>query len=203
MTDTRPRSPAVARNRDPIRVVLETEMADSRAVLEIGSGTGEHAVYFARHLPWLTWQPSDRAENLPGIRQWIVARPAPNLLEPLALDVANPPTLLPVFDTVFSANTAHIMHPEQVAQMFALAASRLEVGQRFYLYGPFRRNGEFTSDSDRRFDQSLREQDPGMGIRNIESLDELGSELGLCRQALHAMPANNFIAVWRREAAAD
>lgn len=198
MTGTElPSAPATARNRDPILGVLEEELSGAESVLEIGSGTGEHAVYFAPRLDWLHWQPSDRAENLPTIRAWLAARPAPNLSEPIELDVNVPPDMGRRFDAVFSANTAHIMSLREVRAMFAIVGRVLDPRGRFLLYGPFNEQGRFTSESNARFDASLRAQDPRMAIRDLAELDAMAAEHGLGRIRLSAMPANNFIAVWQ------
>lgn len=196
----KPTAPAVQRNRDAILEVLLSEFASRRLVLEIGSGTGEHAVYFAPHLHWLTWQTSDRSLNHPGILAWLADASGANLRAPLTIDVASPPDLNADFDAVFSANTAHIMSTAEVRKMFALVGKVLLPGGIFCLYGPFNIDGEFTSDSNARFDASLRAQDPGMGIRELETLDDLAKQEGMVRSSLYAMPANNFIAVWSRPA---
>ena len=198
MNDGRPHAPAAERNRDPILAVLRHELETSRSVLEIGSGTGQHAVYFTAALPWLTWHPTDRAENLPGIRAWAADCPSDNLREPLELDVSAPPAISETYDAAFSANTAHIMSLDEVRLMFGLLDDALSATARFCLYGPFNIGGEFTAGSNQQFDASLRSQDPRMGIRDIEELDQFAGEGGFRRSALHAMPANNFIAVWSR-----
>ena len=195
-TDGRPRSVAVARNRGAILEVLQQELAQAKRVLEIGSGTGEHGIYFARELPWLRWSCSDRAQNHDGIRAWLQHAALQNLDGPLALDVDAPPVLESVYDAVFSANTAHIMSEAQVASMFALVPQVLLSSGRFCLYGPFKLDGQFTSDSNARFDASLRAQDQKMGIRDLEGLDQLASAGGMQRHALYSMPANNFLVVW-------
>lgn len=192
-----PSAPATARNRDPILTVLTDELVEARSVLEIGSGTGEHAVYFAPRLDWLEWQPSDRKDNLAAIRAWLDFRPAPNLRPPIELDVNSPPDFGQGFDAVFSANTAHIMSLPEVERMFALAGRVLNPRGRFCLYGPFNRDGQFTSESNANFDASLRDRDPRMGIRDLNDLDTIAEEHGLNRVRLHPMPANNFLAVWR------
>lgn len=194
----RPSAPAVARNREPILEVLTHEMADRRQVLEIGSGTGEHAVFFAARMPWLNWQTSDLPRNHDGIRAWIQFAAVANVEPPLALDVSDPPRLDRCYDAVFSANTAHIMSRSDVECMFALVGGLLPQGGRFCLYGPFNRDGRYTSDSNAHFDASLRRQDPAMGIRDLGDLDAFGVEGGLSRSALYAMPANNYLAVWTR-----
>jgi Protein of unknown function (DUF938) len=197
-----PDAPATARNREPILAVIRDELASCRQVLEIGSGTGQHAVYFAANLPDIVWQTSDRRENHADITAWLTAAGSANLRPPLALDVLSDADPAGPFDGVFSANTAHIMSIDAVVAMFALVGRLLPAGQPFCLYGPFRIDGEFTSDSNADFDASLRRRDPVMGIRDLEYLDELAGAAGLRRSGLVAMPANNFIAVWRKLATA-
>lgn len=193
-----PRAPAVARNREPILDILRREFAVSTRVLEIGSGTGEHAVFFASAMPWLQWQTSDRVENHAGINAWIEHERLPNVSAPLPLDVSRDPDPSSDFDAVFSANTAHIMSIDQVEAMFALVGRVLHGNGTFCLYGPFRLGGVFRGDGNARFDASLRRQDPDMGIREIDDLDRFAREAGMRRESLHDMPANNHVAVWRR-----
>lgn len=193
----KPYSPASDRNRDPILAVLLRHFSTARTVLEIGSGTGQHAVYFAQAMPALTWQCSDRAEYLPGIRQWLDEAQLPNTPPPIELDVTSPwPSTK--FDAVFSANTLHIMGWEEVKAFFhgldALLADRATLA----VYGPFNYNGAFTSDSNREFDESLRERNPHMGIRDFEAVDALARNIGLQLIEDAAMPANNRCLVWRR-----
>ncbi len=195
-----PRSPAVARNRAAIADILRDELAEASEVLEIGSGSGEHAVYFAEAFSWLTWQPSDRPQYLPGISAWRARSPRPNLLAPLELDVNDPPLLAARFDAAFSANTAHIMSLEEVQRLFRYLPTVLVANSVFCLYGPFKLDGQFTSASNAEFDRSLRAQQSTMGIRDLEALDRMAEEVGFSRAALHPMPANNYLAVWRRDA---
>jgi len=194
----KPSAPATERNRDAILDVLGEEFRHRSSVLEIGSGTGQHAVYFAKSLSHLTWQTSDRSENHDGINAWLASAEAENVLVPLDLDVESPPPLEQSYDAVFSANTSHIMSMRVVECMFGLVGKLLPKEGKFCLYGPFNRNGEFTSDSNARFDASLRGRDPLMGIRNLEDLDALAEQSGMRRSHLYAMPANNFIVVWQR-----
>lgn len=193
-----PTAPAVARNRQPILAVLLEEFQDRRHVLEIGSGTGEHAVYFGPRLPWLTWQTSDRRAHLDDIRARLRLAEVSNVEPPLELDVADPPALKRGYDAVFSANTAHIMSLAEVESMFTLVGELLPDGGKFSLYGPFNRHRQYTSASNARFDESLRLKDPKMGIRDLEDLDAFAAAAGMRRSALHEMPANNHIAVWIR-----
>ena len=197
-----PDAPATGRNRQPILEILETEFRDCRHVLEVGSGTGQHAVFFGEFWPHLTGQTSDIRAIHPDILAWLAAAGPGNVLKPVALDVLQDPDPAGPFDAVFSANTAHIMGIDAVVAMFALVGRLLPAGGPFCLYGPFRIDGAFTSDSNWDFDASLRQRDPLMGIRDLEYLDELAAAAGLERSALVAMPANNFIAVWRKLATA-
>lgn len=197
----KPDAPATHRNRGPILEVLEHEFAASKSVLEIGSGTGQHAVFFGRAMPWLRWQTSDRAENLHGIGAWIGEAALDNVLPPLELDVQKTADPAGRYDAVFSANTAHIMSFAAVECMFKLVARILPGDGLFCLYGPFNDNGEFTSDSNRRFDESLRAGDPAMGIRDLRDLDRMAFDGGLHRHRRYAMPSNNMIVLWRKTGA--
>lgn len=192
----KPNAPAALRNGEPILEVIREEFRECNTVLEIGSGTGQHAVFFGNELPWLAWQTSDVSENHPGINAWIDDANLKNVRTPLELDVRQPPDIEAKFDGVFSANTAHIMGIDAVECMFRVVAECLHDGGRFCLYGPFNLDGEFTSDSNRQFDANLKAQDPHMGIRDLETLDGFAETNGLRRTNLYAMPANNMIAVW-------
>lgn len=194
-----PSAPACERNRQPILDVLRGELDGRSRVLEIGSGTGQHAVFFAAELPQVAWQTSDRPENHEDILAWLEYSGSDNVLPPLALDVE---TFEPGglhFDAVFSANTAHIMPMAAVRRMFALVGGMLEAGGVFCVYGPFNFDGRFSSDSNAEFDASLRQRNAGMGIRDIGELDDFAAAAGLVRVRLYAMPANNHLAVWRKE----
>jgi len=194
----RPFSQACENNKAPILAVLLEALARSRAVLEIGAGTGQHAVHFAPALPHLEWYPSDLARNHPGILAWIAERPAPNLHPPLDLDVRARPWPAPDVDAVFSANTAHIMPWPAVEAMIAGAAGLLPPGGLLLIYGPFRYEGRHTAPSNAAFDASLRRQDPAMGVRDAEALDDAARREGLSLVADHALPANNRLRIWRR-----
>ncbi len=161
----KPYSAACDENRDPILGVLERVLTHPARVLEIGSGTGQHAAYFAARLPYLTWLPSDLAESLSGIRAWAADATAPNLLEPLGLDVMASPWPVDAVDAVFSANTAHIMNEPAVVAMFSGVGRILHPGGLFILYGPFNDAGRYTSESNRRFDDWLKARDPASGIK--------------------------------------
>jgi cyclopropane fatty-acyl-phospholipid synthase-like methyltransferase len=186
-------------NREPILAVLKRCLGDSRQLLEIGSGTGQHAVYFAPEFPDLEWQTSDRAANHAGIEAWLDALPAPNLRPPLALDVSVDSWPQGPYDAVFSANTAHIMHASEVAAMFAGVGRVLSSGGLFLLYGPFNIGGRYTAPSNERFDQWLKSQDPGMGVRDLDWLSELAAGAGLRLEEVVDMPADNKTLVWLAE----
>lgn len=194
----KPYSEACVRNREPILAVLRDAFADRRRVLEIGSGTGQHAVHFAAALPHLLWQTSDRAAYLPGIRQWLAEAGLPNTPAPLEFDV-NDRWPAARFDALFSANTLHIMGWAEVERLFAWLPALLETDARLVVYGPFRYGGEHTSASNAAFDASLRAADPRMGIRDIEAVTALAADIGLHLIADHAMPANNRCLAWQRE----
>jgi cyclopropane fatty-acyl-phospholipid synthase-like methyltransferase len=193
----KPYSAACERNREPILAVLRECFADRRQVLEIGSGTGQHAVHFAAAMPQLRWQCSDRAEHLPGIRAWLDEATLPNTPAPLQLDVAGawPDDR---YDAVFSANTLHITGWPQVQRLFAQLPAITQPGAVLAIYGPFNAGGRHTSESNAAFDQSLRARDPQMGLRDIEAVQALAQEAGFVLLADHPMPANNRCLVWRQ-----
>jgi cyclopropane fatty-acyl-phospholipid synthase-like methyltransferase len=152
----KPYSESCDQNRDPILKVIEPLLRDRIAVLEIGSGTGQHAVYFAAHLPHLIWYASDRSENHAGLAQWLAEARLANLRGPLQLDVTQDPWPYLQVDAVFSANTIHIMHELEVAAFFAGVGRLLPVNGVFLLYGPFNYAGNYTSESNARFDLWLK-----------------------------------------------
>lgn len=194
----KPSAPATERNSSAILGVLRIEFRGCRSVLEIGSGTGQHAVTFASALPHLTWQTSDLDENHEGIRAWLDAANLPNVRRPLSLDVMSADGKAHSYDGVYSSNTAHIMSYPAVVRMFVLVSRVLQDDGVFCLYGPFRQNGRFNTQSNASFHDSLVARDPAMGIRELEDLDALATDGGLHRSRLYAMPANNLLAVWRR-----
>ena len=196
----KPHSPSCERNGEPILAVLREQLADRRHVLEIGSGTGQHAVHFAAALPQLIWQSSDRAENLPGIRAWLDEAALPNTPAPLALDVANAWPAMQ-FDAVFSANTLHIMAWPEVEQLFAKLPAITCPDATLIVYGPFNYEGRHSSDSNAEFDQWLKARGSHMAIRNAEAVDALASHAGFILIDDVAMPANNRCRLWRRSLA--
>lgn len=196
----KPFAPASERNREPILQVLRRHFRDRRRVLEIGSGTGQHAVHFAAAMPWLQWQASDRAAELPGMRAWLDEAALPHTPPPLALDVAAGPWpgTEDAFDAAFSANTLHIMGWPEVEACFAGLARALARDAVLAVYGPFNYGGDFTSDSNRAFDAWLKARDPRSGIRDFEAVDALARDAGFTLAEDAAMPANNRCLVWSR-----
>jgi len=193
----KPFSPACERNQDAILAVLREHFADRTRVLEIGSGTGQHAVHFAPALPWLVWQTSDVAANLPGIRAWLAAAQRPNTPPPLAFDI-NGAAPEAAFDAIFSANTLHIMAWHEVQRLFAMLPALMRPDALLTIYGPFNYGGTFTSASNAAFDASLRADQPQRGIRDFEAVDALAEAAGLTLIDDRAMPANNRCLTWRR-----
>ncbi len=194
-----PFSQACENNQAPILQVLQRHFANRRLVLEIGSGTGQHSVYFAPRLPHLVWQTSDLAENHPGILAWHSRHPAPNLRAPLALDLATSGWPPGGFDAAYTSNTAHIVAWPLVERMFELAGTHLPANGVFAVYGPFNYNGAFTSDGNRAFDAMLRQRDPASGIRNAEDVVSLALSHSLRLIEDNAMPANNRTLVFMKE----
>jgi hypothetical protein len=201
---TKPYSPACERNQGPILDQLCVYFADRRSALEIGSGTGQHAVHVAAGMPWLQWQCSDHVDYLPGIRMWLDEAALPNTPVPFALHaVLDPqPGLAPPpssrYDAVFSANTLHIMGWPEVQALFTGLRRVLADDAVLVVYGPFNDNGAFTSDSNREFDASLKARDPRSGLRDFEAVNALAEAIGLRLVADIVMPANNRTLVWRR-----
>lgn len=194
----KPYSESCDRNRNPILAVIQPLLLGKRAVLEIGSGTGQHAVAFAAKLRHLIWYTSDRDENLPGIKLWIDEAELANIRDPIVLDVAQWPWPDISADAVFSANTAHIMHWPEVEAMISGVARILPDSGLFLLYGPFNYNGRFTSDSNARFDAWLRARDGQSGIRDFNELSHLASRAQLFLKCDVEMPANNRLLCWEK-----
>ncbi|HEY6894865.1 MAG TPA: DUF938 domain-containing protein [Rhodanobacteraceae bacterium] len=198
MTD-KPFAPACERNRDPILAVLRAHFADRTRVLEIGSGTGQHAVHFAAALPFLIWQTSDVAENLPGIRAWLDEAKLANTPAPIVLDVDGSDWPSTPFDAVFSANTLHIMGWREVEKLFGALAAVTTRDAKLAIYGPFNYGGAFTSESNAAFDVWLKRRGPHMGIRDAEAVDALARTAGFELVDDVAMPANNRTRIWQRQ----
>lgn len=194
----KPFSQACVNNRGPIAEILQRVFAQSKNILEIGSGTGQHGVWFAEKMPHLSWQTSDQPHNHAGICQWISDCPAPNLLEPVALDVLSDPWPEGSYDGVFSANTAHIMPWEAFVAMFTGIGEHLLSNGLFCLYGPMKYMGELDAPSNVQFDQMLRQQLPHQGIRKFHDINRLALAAGLILLEDNALPANNRLIVWQK-----
>lgn len=184
-------------NSEPILRVITPYLYSRQSVLEIASGTGQHAIYFCKKLPHLTWQTSDLPIMLPGIQQWIDDSKFSQVLNPIALDVC---TQWPAqsYDAVFSANALHIMNWQQVQCFFNHLSSALHTNGLCILYGPFNYAGQYTSESNARFDQWLKQRDPLSGIRDFESINSLAERQGLQLIKDHSMPSNNRTLVFQK-----
>ncbi|WP_088332193.1 DUF938 domain-containing protein [Lacimicrobium sp. SS2-24] len=193
----KPFSQACENNKQPILNILQEAFANVVSVLEIGSGTGQHGVFFAAHLPHLVWQTSDMADNHDGINAWIDACPSDNLKRPIPFTLGQDTWPEGSFDGVFTANTTHIMQGDEATLMMQSVAENLPPDGVFCQYGPFNIDGQYTSDSNRAFDQSLRARGYG-GIRDVSELQRWvqGSGLALCHR--HLLPANNQLLVWQK-----
>ncbi len=193
----KPFAESCAENQQPILEILQKEFADTRQVLEIGSGTGQHAIFFARALPHLIWQTSDVAEHHSGINAWISDEDLDNTRIPLTLNVENDSWPEQEYDGIFSANTVHIMGWPEVEKMFAGIGQVLLPDGHFCLYGPFNYDGQFSSESNANFDVWLKNRDPKSGVRDVADLSKLAKKAGLKLTEDYEMPANNRILVWQ------
>lgn len=191
-------SSAAERNSQPIFEQLSQLFPAEGKILEIGSGTGQHAVYFCHRLPGVLWQPTDRQVNLHGLYKQFADAANPQILEPVALDVLQDDWPTGPFDAAYSANTSHIMSWEAVQATFVGVAKLLKPGARFCLYGPFNVDGEFTAPSNAEFDKALRAGESEMGLRDVADIEKLGFSHQLLLECKIAMPANNFILVFKR-----
>jgi len=194
-------SDACERNKGVILDVLKNACSDCESVLEVGSGTGQHVVYFARSLPAIHWQPADTAQYLPGLQARLQSEAPNNVASAVELDVRMTPWPVGQYDGVFSANTLHYMGTDCVEAFFRGVGAALRPGGVLVVYGPFRYDDQFTSDSNARFDKYLRESDPVRGIRDFEWVNKLAAaqQLTLVRDV--TMPANNQTLVWSKATA--
>ncbi|MDH3388115.1 MAG: class I SAM-dependent methyltransferase [Gammaproteobacteria bacterium] len=191
----RPFAESAEQNKHVIYDVIEPYLNGD--VLEIGSGTGQHAVFFASQSPAISWQATDLESSLPGIEAWIEASGLDNLPPPLALDVLGDwPDR--GYDVIYSANCFHIMGAPEVAGCIAGVGGCLRAGGVFAVYGPFNYQGRYTSESNARFDQMLKKRDPASGIRDFDWLDGLARNAGLELIEDVPMPANNRILIWQK-----
>lgn len=192
-------APAAARNAGPIADVLARELSGEGRVLEIASGTGEHAVFMARRFPRLTWQPTDLdTENLASIAAWREEAALPNLAAPVALDAADAHWPVTQADALYCCNMVHISPWAATEGLFAGAGRLLSSGQPLCLYGPYLEPHVETAPTNLAFDRSLKERDPRWGLRDTAALDALAERNGLRRSARYAMPANNIMLIYRR-----
>lgn len=195
----KPYAESCEQNCEPISAVLGQFVNERRTVLEIGSGTGQHAVYFSALYPWLEWQTSDLPAYHQGIRAWIADSGLNNVKNPLELDVCGSwPKAR--YDLAFTANTLHIMSMTMVEQFFRQLPGCLHPEAMFLVYGPFNYGGAYTSESNAEFDYWLKQRDPHSGIKNFEWLQDMAVQSGLECSHDFAMPANNRILVWKKSA---
>ena len=190
-------STACDQNKDSILKVIKPLLLNAKSVLEVGSGTGQHCVYFAKELPHLTWQASDQSMYLPSVSAWIDDAKLANTPKELELNVdLDWPE--DKYQAIYSANTVHIMSWEMVLNFFKGVGQVLDKGGVFILYGPFNYNGEYTSANNANFDLWLKDQNPLSAIRDFESLDELAKLHNLILTDDIEMPANNRVLVWKK-----
>ena len=193
----KPFSQACENNKGPILAVLKTVFANVSEVLELASGTGQHACYFSQHLPHLCWQPSDLKENLSGIRAWTNESTQDNILPPIELDVCSNPWPLQIPKAIFTANCLHIISWQSVEILFTYLGANAPQGNYLCIYGPFNYAGNYSSASNAQFDQWLKQRDPQSSIRDFEAVNALAEAAGYCLQEDYKMPANNQLLVWK------
>lgn len=194
----KPYSESCERNQEPILKILQETLTNQKRVLEIASGTGQHAVYFGRALPHLSWQTSELVQNHEGILAWLNETKLPNVLPPMAIDVSDAKWPIEIVDTVFNANTVHIISWPEVRRMFAGIARILSANGILCLYGPFNYEGKFISKSNARFDAWLKLCDRNSGVRDFEAINRLAESHGLFLLRDVTMPNYNRILIWQR-----
>jgi cyclopropane fatty-acyl-phospholipid synthase-like methyltransferase len=191
----KPFSLACERNQGPILSAIKPALENVHDVLEIGSGTGQHAVYFAQHMPWLNWQCSDVLGNLAGINLWVDDANLGNLLTAVELDVSKT-SIRHQYEAIYSCNTLHIMSKHQVKDFFNLISTITDHHPDLFIYGPFNYQGKFTSGSNGEFDRWLKEQKTESGIRDFEWVNDLAENIGFALVDDKPMPANNRLLHW-------
>ena len=195
----KPYSPACDRNKEPILEVMKEFIShEDRRLLEIGTGTGQHAVFFAPHFPFLEWHPSDLARNIAGMKLWFKESNAKNIQEPVKLEIGKQEFPKLKFDIIYTSNTFHIMHWKECKTLMKMMGHRLREGSRVMIYGPFKYNGEFTSESNAKFDEQLKANDPSSGIRSFEDVNNAMIKNGFELLIDHDMPANNRMLIYNR-----
>ncbi len=195
----KPFSNACERNQEPIlEVMKEFITKEHKRLIEVGSGTGQHAVFLAPHFPWLEWHPTDVSNKLSGIKLWLSESKIPNVKLPVRLEVGKDDFPKLKFDVVFTANTFHIMHWKECKSLMKLLGHRLRENSLVFIYGPFKYNGEFTSQSNEEFDRSLKERDSLSGVRSFEDVNQNMAKNGFEIICDYDMPANNRMLVYKR-----
>lgn len=194
----KPFSQACENNKDPILHLLQTFFADRKDVLEVGSGTGQHAVYFAKAMPHLQWQCGDLPENHSGIQLWLDEANLSNVTAPIDTNAEKKQWGCGQFDGIFTANTLHIMSWDNVQRLFQHIDKALERQAKLSIYGPFNYDGQFTSESNANFDQWLKQRAAHQGIRDFEAIQKLANDIGLTLVADNTMPANNRLLLFQR-----
>lgn len=194
----KPFSQSCENNKWPILQIIRDVFFQPTTVWEIGSGTGQHACFFASELPHLTWQPTDRSNNMTGLQHWLDDARAPNIKPPLVLDVNDATWPCLGIDALFSANTLHIMSMAEVEILFERLRVYLNINALVCLYGPFNYQGRFSSDSNARFDDWLKTQNKLSGVRDFECIVNLAETIGLQLINDHAMPSNNRLLVFQK-----
>jgi len=189
-------SQASENNKKPILAKLSQYLTPGSHVLEIGSGSGQHATFFSANLPDIAWQPSDTHPYYDGLIHNLARHGFDNIADPLHLNLLETEWQLPVYDCIYSANVIHIVSTELVIALMDKAAETVRPGGYLFIYGPFRYQSEFTTPSNAEFDQWLKDRDPASGIKDIEWINELASKRGFSLLADHPMPSNNQFLVY-------
>jgi cyclopropane fatty-acyl-phospholipid synthase-like methyltransferase len=193
----KPYSEACLRNQEPIYQILSNWFKKPGTVLEIGCGTGQHAVYMSERLSHLQWQPSDLEEAIEGARLWIEEAGLNNLRSPMMLDLSSDTSDIPRFDYIFTANTVHFVVWKKVENLFNIASRHLNENGLFAIYGPFNFNKAFTSEGNARLDQWLKSFNPQVGIKDLDDIVQLAKTQSFRLEERCDMPANNMMLLFR------
>ena len=195
---TKPYSQACENNKGPILSKIRRYLTGKERILEVGSGTGQHAVHFARHLPNISWHTADQAMHHEGINAWLDEANLSNLIAPITLDLNHDWPVTEKYDAIYTANTFHIVSEPLVERLIKGATKHSQAQSHLFIYGPFNYNGQFTSESNQGFDAMLRARDPQSGIRDQEWVVSLAKKHGFELVQDHEMPANNRLLVFKR-----